>query len=143
MFNQDSFVAAKFEPVTRTIPAPDLASWFEEGETPEFTVRGLTGAELARTHEAASTDATLSRVLKALNTANAGGIAEARVALGLGDETPSEIARRVAMLHIACVAPEGLLRNTVVLLAERFPILFYTLTNAISELTGEGQQEKK
>lgn len=47
MFNAKAFTKTKMEQRTAVVPVPELAQWFANGETAEFTVRGLTGAELS------------------------------------------------------------------------------------------------
>ena len=60
-----------------------------------------------------------------------------RKALGLGKDTPGEIAKRLEMVVAGCISPVLTLPQAVKL-AERFPIEFLTLTNEITELTGNG-----
>jgi hypothetical protein len=60
-----------------------------------------------------------------------------RKAIGLTNDTPGEIAKRLEMLVMGCVAPT-LELPAAVKLAEAFPIEFLSLTNTISELTGQG-----
>ena len=70
--------------------------------------------------------------------AGGGDQAEAvRSALGLTKDTPGEIAKRLEMLVMGSVAPKIEL-PTAVKLAEAFPIEFLSITNRITELTGQG-----
>ena len=144
MFNQDKFNSTEFEPSTETVLVPALQDWFGEGETAEFLVRGLTAVEYQQCDEAAHKDRDLSDLLAAMANGNRKlAVSEARSALGLGDEVPGQISKRVAMLRVGTVSPPGLTRQTCVLIAQRFPVEFYELTNVITRLTGKGQQPKK
>ena len=47
-FDLNRFRAADLSPRQVTVPVPDLAFFFPEGVKPVWTVRGLTGEEIAR-----------------------------------------------------------------------------------------------
>ena len=69
-----------------------------------------------------------------------------RQAMGLSNEdVPGDVSRRIEMLAAGSVAP--LLgpdnRDVAVKLAETFPTVFYQLTNAITNLTGQGAEVGK
>lgn len=127
------------------IAVPELTAFFPKGEKPVWVVRQLTGAELGRAREATEN----ADKLKALVTAMAGDgdKAEAiRSALGLSeDEVPGDVSRRIEMLAAGSVNPKigHENRDLAVLVAEKYSITFYTLTNKIQELTGQGAEVGK
>jgi len=128
-----------------TIEVPELADFFGE-ESPSWTVRGLTAAELGRINESVEQG---TDNLKALIAAMAGegDKAEAlRKTMGISEaEVPSDVSRRIEMLAVGSISPElGIeQRDVAVKLAETFPTVFYSLTNKILSLTGQGANEGK
>lgn len=140
-FNADKFERAKFEPRRARVAVPALADFFDDGETPEWEVRGLSAVELHKAIEASKRQGSIEAIVKAIaaNQDQAGAI---RSALGLTKDTPGEIAKRLEMLVMGSVAPTIEL-PTAVKLAEAFPIEFLTLTNEITDLTGKGAEMVK
>lgn len=139
-FDAAKFAAAPFAPRTATIELPALAPFFDEGEQPAWVVRNLTAAEFARAQDAEKRNSSIDMLIGALAAAQSKSeaVAEARRALGLaGGNTPGEVAKRLELLVAGSVAPVVTM-DTAVLLAERFAIDFYLLTNKILELTGQG-----
>ena len=135
-FNAEKFERSKFEARRAKVPVPALSDFFDEGETPEWEVRGLSAVELHKAIEASKRQGSIEAIVKAIaaNQDQAGAI---RSALGLTKDTPGEIAKRLEMLVMGSVAPAVSL-PTAVKLAEAFPIEFLTLTNEITDLTGKG-----
>jgi len=125
------------------LPADELADFFGD-EKAEWTVRGLTAAELARCNEAAESGKNLQSIIDAISS---GAKAEAiRKLAGVpGKEVPSDISRRIQMLVEGSVSPslDEDSREVAVKLAESFPTLFYQLTNKILTLTGQGAEQGK
>jgi hypothetical protein len=140
-FNADKFERAKFEPRRERIPVPALADFFDDGEPPEWEVRGLTSVELHKAIEAKNRQGSIESIVKAI-AANQDQAGAVRKALGLSKDTPGEIAKRLEMLTLGSVAP-AISLPVAVKLAEAFPIEFLTLTNEISELTGKGAEMVK
>lgn len=142
-FDSERFLRERFRPRERAVPVPDLAPWFRdlpEGEVPVWRVRGLEGAELARVREAPGRAKTLEALARALAREGTAERAEAlREALGLGGETPDDLARRIEMLMAGSVAPRCD-RQLAQRLARVRPVEFYTLTDEITRLTGEGAE---
>lgn len=140
-FKVDAFTSAAFEHRTEAMPVPALKEWFDEEAV--WIVRGLTAHELARANEAGEKRNNAAAVLEALvGGSKTEKIAELREALSLTDATPAEISKRLEMLTTGSVDP-ACDHSTAVLLAERYPIEFYQLTNKITALTGQGQQPGK
>jgi len=139
-FDLQKFSQAAFTAREDTLSVPALQAFFADGEEPRWTVRGLTGAELAAANEAKDKNRNLLALTEALVS---GGDTEKSAAikgiLGLGDQVPDEIARRLAMLVSGSVEPK-IDHETAVKLAETFPVVFYNLTNRILELTGAGSE---
>ena len=135
-FNAEKFERAKFEARRAKVPVPALSDFFDEGETPEWEVRGLSAVELHKAMEAGKRQGSIEAIVKAI-AANHDQAGAVRKALGLTKDTPGEIAKRLEMLVMGSVAPAVSL-PVAVKLAEAFPIEFLQLTNEISDLTGRG-----
>lgn len=139
-FDLQKFQQAAFTAREATVDVPALQPFFAEGEEPRWTVRGLTGAELASANEAKDKNRNLLALTEALVS---GGETEKSAAikgiLGLSEQVPDDIARRLAMLVSGSVEPK-IDHETAIKLAEAFPVAFYALTNRILELTGAGSE---
>jgi hypothetical protein len=147
-FNPERFEGAAFEPRTKQIKVESLRDFFDAGEGDEegapciWTVRGLTGDELARCWDAEKLHKDLGVMLEGV-ASRAALAKKARAAFGLDQKTTQpEVAKRLEMLSLGSVDPQIDL-PTAVKLAEHFPIEFFELTHAITELTGLGSSLKK
>jgi hypothetical protein len=138
-FDTRSFVNTEFVQRTQELRLPELAKWFD-GE-PVWIVRGLTSSELAKTLDAANRQRSIDTIIKSI-AQNENMVAELRQTLGISDDTPQDIIKRLEQLTIASVEPK-IDFTVAVKLAEVFPIEFYMLTNAIVSLTGQGMDIKK
>lgn len=138
-FDTRSFVNTEFVQRTQELKLPELAIWCD-GE-PVWVVRGLTASELAKTLDAANRQRSIDTIIKSI-AQNESMVAELRQTLGLSDDTPQDIIKRLEQLTIASVEPK-IDFTVAVKLAEAFPIEFYMLTNAIVSLTGQGMDIKK
>jgi hypothetical protein len=138
-FDTRSFVNTEFVQRTQELRLPELAKWFD-GE-PLWIVRGLTSSELAKTLDAANRQRSIDTIIKSI-AQNESMVAELRQTLGISDDTPQDIIKRLEQLTIASVEPK-IDFTVAVKLAEVFPIEFYMLTNAIVSLTGQGMDIKK
>lgn len=138
-FSIDKFNQAQFTERTTDVKVPELSNFFSDGEDPVWTVRGLTGHELAKVNEAIRAnkdiDSIISGIVSETQSEKIGAIKES---LGLTDNTPGDLVRRIAALREASVSPE-VSQEICVKLADSFPTVFYLLTNKIFELTGEGK----
>lgn len=137
-FDKKKFDKAKFVPRTEVVPVPSLASFFDEGDTAQMEVRGLTGEEMARVNEAQAKNKNMQAVIEAL----AGGDGKDKIkaiqeSLGLSDDIPSDLARRIELLHLGCVDPEMDLQ-TAAKIFRVAPVDGYSLTNKIQVLSGQG-----
>lgn len=136
MFDLNRFEQARFESKKARVAVEALAPFFDEGETPEWEVRGLTASELHTALEAEKRQSSIDNIVKAIAT-KADQAKAIRQALGIAGDTPGEIAKRLEILVAGSVSPKIEL-SAAVKLAEAFPIEFLMLTNKISELTGQG-----
>lgn len=136
------FLQAALQPRQSTVQVPELSAWF--GDKPaEWVVRGLSAAELARANQAGERGLDNARAMVAALAGDGDKAAAIRAAMGLSNEdVPGDVSRRIEMLAAGAVSP--LLgpdnRDVAVKLAETFPTVFYQLTNAIINLTGQGAE---
>lgn len=147
-FNSSRFVKQEFQQREGVVEVPALRSWFDLPETKKdeepakclWKVRGLTAVELARTFEAASKVKNFSSLVEALGSSET-KIEELKEVLGVGNDVPSDIMKRLEQLTIGSLEPIDL--SVAQKLAEKFPIEFYQITNKITALTGLGMDLKK
>ncbi|SCY44694.1 hypothetical protein [Desulfoluna spongiiphila] len=141
-FDVKKFKKTKFQTRTEDVPVKDLSAYFEEGENPVWVVRGLTGQELGQTKEAAARNKNFAAILEAIEASTKNEKVQGlKKALGV-DEVPQNIAERIEQLVLGSVEP-ACDTDLALMLCERFPVEFYTLTNKILELTGKGMEPGK
>lgn len=139
----------EFEARCEGVEVSALKDWFDspevvEGEEPlkyVWQVRGLTANELAKTFEASSKAKNFDSIIQAIGSSKA-KIEELKEVLGVGDDVPADIMKRMEQLVQGSVEPK-VDHSIVQKLAEKFPIEFYMLTNKITLLTGLGMDVKK
>jgi hypothetical protein len=137
-FDIDRFMSHKFSPRTEDVPVPDLKSFFAEGEPAVITVRSLTGEELARAAEHVEKYRAIGKLIESfVSGKDAEKIAAIKESMGITDKVPEDFAKRLQMLVIGSVNPK-FAQDQAVKLAKNFPIEFYSVTNAIIRLTGQG-----
>ena len=138
-FDLVKFDQAQFKERTIEVKVPELSDFFDKDEKQIWIVRGLTGHELAKVNEAVRAnkdiDSILSGIMSGIHTEKIDAIRES---LGLTDDTPGDLVRRIAALRAASVEPV-ISQEISVKLADSFPTTFFLLTNKIFELTGEGK----
>lgn len=141
-FDQKAFSKQAFTPRTEAVEVKALAQWFTDlpdGESPTWTVRGLTADELGRADEAAERQRNLADALEAF----AGAVGPEKVVatqelLGVKrGGIPAETAKRQEMLVLGSVDPEITL-DVARKLGKTFPVEFRLLTNKIVILSGQG-----
>lgn len=130
------------------IRVPEMAEFFPEGEDPVWVVRQLTGAELAHVREAADNLDKVRTIVQALSGGGEEGAPPKAVldAFGLNpEETPADLSRRIETLMYGSVRPAigAAQRSAAVVVAENYPMQFYSLTNRIMDLTGAGAEVGK
>jgi len=137
-FDLKKFQGMAFTPRTEPVEVKDLHEFFPKGEKPVITVRGLEGQELAQVHEALSKNKNISKLVDGLlSTQSTEMLAAVQEAIGVTDKTPNEIAKRLEMLVIGAVEPKFTM-DMAVKFCRVWPIEFYSVTNVISRLTGQG-----
>lgn len=139
-FDLAKFQAASLAPREAAVPVPDLAHFFLDGAEPVWIVRGLTGEQIARSNEANARYAAIAATVQALaNTAAAKAetVEALQSLIGYGADVPEDLAKRFDHLVYGSVNPV-IDRPTAVRLFSGYPIVAYTLTNKILELTGQG-----
>lgn len=142
-FDSKKFLKTKFVPRIEDHPVPDLRDFFPEGAESVWRVRGLTGQELGRAEEAAARNKDIAAILAGLTGVEDKEKTDAmKDLLGIGGNTPQDVAKRLELLAIGSVDPVCTL-DLAVRVCEVFPIEFYQLTNKISLLTGKGQMPVK
>jgi len=137
---QNNLMKASFQPRTAEIPVPALAEFFDD-EKAVWTVRGQTASEIARAAEASQRQNNISGVIEAIGQSQS-KVDEIKKLVGIHDDTPADIIKRLEQITQCSVSPEIDL-SCAVKLAETFPIEFYIITNIINKLTGMGMDIKK
>ncbi len=140
MFNNTAFMKRQYQHRTANIDVPDLTAFFGE-DAPIWTVRGQTANEIAQGHESSAKNKNIANLLAAVANDKT-KIEELKSAVGISDETPTDIVIRLEQLVSCSVSPE-IDKPLALKLAETFPIVFYTLTNKIVELSHQGMDVKK
>lgn len=138
-FSIEKFDQTQFQDRVIEVKVPELSKFFGDKEKPIWIVRGLTGHELAKVNEAVRANKDVGSILSGITSEDHSEKIEAiKESLGLTDNTPGDLVRRIAALKNASVDPIAS-QEMVVKLADTFPTTFYLLTNKIFELTGEGK----
>ena len=137
-FDINRFMNQKFSPRTEDVPVPDLKAFFDKKEKTVITVRGLTGEELARVNEHVEKYRAVGKLIENfVSGKDAEKISAIKESMGITDKVPEDFAKRLQMLVTGSVSPQ-FVQDQAVKLARVFPIEFYSLTNTIIRLTGQG-----
>jgi len=140
--NVDKFLGASLSLREASIEVPELAEFFEDGEDAVWVVRGLTAVDLGRAGEESQRSENIEALVSAVS-GEGDKVDAIRKAFGIsGKDVPADVSRRIAILAAGSVSPAlgEDRRDVAVRLAETFPTTFYTLTNKILSLTGEGAE---
>ncbi len=138
-FMANDFKRARLVPRTETLPVPDLLQWFDSS-SPEWTVRGLSGNELARCRDMAEKNRkTISAIIDALSSETTKDTVSAVVELSGVDKSsiPMFSALRMELLVAGSVNPPCDI-EIAAKLNMAHPTEFLLLTKAIMRLTGLG-----
>lgn len=141
MLNTDKFKSAEYEQRVQEVLVPGLASFFPEGEKAVVKVRGQTSSEIARTEEIDQQHQDIVTMLQAITTTK-GQINAIKQHLGMDESVPTSIKKRMRKIVECCVEPVVDM-PFVILLAERHPLEFGLISNAIAEATNKGMSLKK
>ncbi len=147
-FDLDAFRKAKFQAREQEVPLPGLTSggfggYEGEGDDAQpvpvvFKVRGLTADELARADQEADNSKLLVKVAERLAGSEAEKAQALLDGLGLGDDTPQALAKKLAHVQMAVVEPQLKIQD-VVRIADAYPTDFLELSSQIYSLTGQGK----
>lgn len=141
-FDKKAFMKAKFEPRTEVLSIPALKEFFDAGEEPKFTVRGLDVYEFAAVKEAKLKSKNIDNLINILASEPA-QIEALKEAVGIvSNDVPGELASRIEALKLGLVDPE-MDHQTIIIFAKRFPIDFWVVSQKVLELTGQGMELKK
>jgi len=143
-FDLSAFRGAALAPRQAVVSVPELAHWYPDGPA-EWTVRGLTGDEIARANEGVSKAALVASAVEALaagSAARSEQVEAMRGILGIGTDTPADLVKRQQHLVFGSVCPVLDLADAVKLFRD-YPVVAYQLTNKILELTGLGADPGK
>ena len=139
-FNLQAFESADFRERTRDVEIDadsPLAGFFGEGEPRVWTLRALTGKDLAVVNEAVDAARNIEGLVSAL-AGRVPDIGAIKQALGLDDKIkPPDYVRRLRLLKIGSVSPV-ITDAHAVKISKVAPVDFSRLTNAVLELTGQG-----
>lgn len=135
-FDLERFRTLTLTPRQAAVTVTELAPLFGEA-APVWTVRGLTGEELARANDASARAKLYAATVEALASAAHSEQAEALKTLMGVNEVPEDLAKRFDHLTFGSVEP-AISREDAVRLFASHPIVAYQLTNKILELTGQG-----
>ncbi|MBY6032191.1 hypothetical protein KUV59_03355 [Marinobacter daepoensis] len=146
-FDLAAFRKAKFQPREQDVPMAGLTAggfggYEGEGEAQPvpvvFKVRGLTADELARADQEADNSKLLVKVAERLAGSEAEKAQALLDGLGLGDDTPQALAKKLAHVQMAVVEPQLKIQD-VVRIADAYPTDFLEVSNHIYHLTGQGK----
>lgn len=134
-FDSKSFKRAAFEPRTQIVKVPELAEFFPDGEPAEFTVRGLTGMEIA------ACSAEYNKYGLIVQAFEQGKASKEQIKDIFGDEdkATAEMMRDYKLLKIVL----GLDLDIAKKINANFPSVFKRLTSAVWILTDKGAEIKK
>lgn len=139
MFDLQKFQDTKFKENIAEVEIKELASFFPEGEKPIIKVKALTGGELAKVNEAIKLNRDMGALIEGLVSTNTPEKVEAiKETMGISENSPDDLVRRIAVLQAGCVEPE-MSQEICVKLADSFPVQFWVLTDKILILTGAGK----
>lgn len=136
-FDIQKFETADFKFREKRVPVPDLKPFFN-GDDPVWTVRNLTGAELALVRDSVQRAKDLESIIDALAKGSGKDKVDAiREAMGITGDSDDYI-RRLTVLELGTVSPK-IQRKHAVKLSEAHGVLFTSLTNEIYQLSGQGK----
>jgi len=147
-FDLAAFRKAKFQERAEDVPLSGLtAAGFGgyEGEGDDakpkqvvYRVRGLTAQELAKADQEADNSKVLLKVAEQLAGTESERAQGLLSGLGLGDDTPKALAKKLSHVQMAVVSPQLKIQD-VVRIADAFPMDFLELSVHIYDLTGQGK----
>jgi hypothetical protein len=147
-FDLKKFRNTDFERRVKEVPVPELAFFFEKSkkskskkkEIPVWRCQNMTGEELYRMRDAVDRNRDVEKTLEALAAGQ--GAEVAKEALGVTDNVPDDLARRLSVLVFGTVNDDGetFSRSDAIALAKEFSVTFDRLTTEIMILSGIGSK---
>lgn len=135
-FDLERFRTLTLTPRQAQVAVPELAPLFGDA-APVWTVRGLTGEELARANDATARVKLYAASVEALMSAANSEQAEAlKIIMGVNEVTEN-FAKQLDYLTFGSVEP-SISRGDAVRLSASHPMITHQLTKKILELTEQG-----
>jgi hypothetical protein len=141
-FNAGKFEATQFIPRTTDVPVPGLSDYFDSPDAAVWTVRGLTGEELAQVEEHVERSAMAGKMIGMAGASSEQVKNAVEILLGATKDTPRGHVKLLRMFEAGTVSPK-VDYQTVVKLAMHFPVEFRQIANEVLRLTGLGSNVKK
>ena len=101
-FDSKKFMGTGFVPREQKVPVPTFKDFFENGEKPVWTIRGLTGEQIARANEAGDRLAASRAMIDSCSMSRASAVGFP----GLGIRYPP-LAESVLRLYAVSVVPKA------------------------------------
>ncbi|MEH6575791.1 MAG: hypothetical protein V7731_01820 [Amphritea sp.] len=137
-FDVKQFDRATFKAREAFASFPALKGFFDEGEEPGFTVRGLSGTEIALAKQDAQRGRLVTETLLQMNSANEKEKVSAMLQeMGINDDDPAEVAQLLSHLEYGIIEPK-LTRAQIVKLVEFYGVDMLVIGRKILELSGQG-----
>lgn len=137
-FDKQKFLITQFTAREESVPVPAMKEFFPEGEDPVWKIRGLEGVEVARAREAKERNKNIAAIIKGLIAANEKEKMDAiQKLVGVGEKVTDDLAWRMELFIIGSVDPKVDLELTKKIV-KAYSVQFYTITNEIISLTGDG-----
>lgn len=138
-FDVEMFRHAEFSHRKAQISVPNLTPFFPDGGPPIWTVRGLSGEEIARSNESSARNAGIAAALYNSISGKTNIIEAIELLIGYRPDVPEDLAKRIEHMSFGSVSPV-LDRPLVVKLFAVYPAEAYILSQKIIELTGLGAE---
>jgi hypothetical protein len=140
-FLANKFSDTQFEARREEVPMPCMVDFFEKDVEPKFIIKGLNAIELNASIEANLKQKNVDNIIKAISS-DKDQVESIRKTLGVSNNVPGEIAKRIETLVSGLVFP-AFNHAMAVKFAETFPVEFFDITNRILHLTGMGGSHVK
>lgn len=138
MFDANKFKQTELKQRTSAVPVPLLKDFFTTKDEPTWTVRALSGEDVAIMNEAQKRNQAMESLIGAAVSASMADKADAiKSMMGLGDNLPDDTARRIEALILGSVEPICD-RELAVKISVYFPTDFINLSEEIFKLSGQG-----
>jgi len=138
-FDTNKLDTCKIKDVTADVSVPGLAGFFDEGEDPVITVRGLNAIEIAQVQEDVNTAQGIQDVIKKLASGQADEISGAvKEVLGQSSDNPKRYLEVLGYIMLGSEKPQ-FTKQQAARIAKISPNDFYRIGNKVMELSGESR----